>query len=457
LLYLPELANLLNQLKSIIMNRIILLITFLSISTFVLAQNNTSQGIIEKFKNEYVNKSDDELGNKPFNQNYELDSIVEFDFNHPIDSIPVRKRIYNYEMDGNNIIEYTSIYNFDPTINAWDEITVFKTIYDENENILERSSSSFLEFANEYIPFSKTLYSYENDTIKRDSTLRYDYLSTEWNFTGKTEYTYGSSEDVEEYFTWEEEELDWRPSSKYVYVEDNDITIEIYFYIWSTITNSYTPVLKYGSEEDEMSENDVVYIYQWDPSLNDWVWQEKSEFDVSEEDFIIITTSTWNPNILEWELQTREVDERDDYLFSRITRYGWNKTDSIWVEFDLEVFERDSEGNSTLDLYYLYDESMGVWVINNKEYYYYSDISSVTSILESDLKLFPNPTANYLNFVSEYNQASEITIYDTYGSLVMQKELNSGDNISVDHLVSSIYFYTIKQENKVYSGKFIKQ
>jgi len=71
--------------------------------------------------------------------------------------------------------------------------------------------------------------------------------------------------------------------------------------------------------------------------------------------------------------------------------------------------------------------------------------------------IFPNPTKDYfsVSFPNGCNYAT-ISIYNTCGQLVLEKETNSNDSISVAGLSSGIYFYKIKSNSFVQSGKIIK-
>jgi len=71
-----------------------------------------------------------------------------------------------------------------------------------------------------------------------------------------------------------------------------------------------------------------------------------------------------------------------------------------------------------------------------------------------NLKLYPNPTSDFLNIKSD-QKISKIEIYDTTGKLVQTSKMNN-EKVSVSKLPKGNYLIKIQTENGVVNSKFIK-
>jgi len=81
---------------------------------------------------------------------------------------------------------------------------------------------------------------------------------------------------------------------------------------------------------------------------------------------------------------------------------------------------------------------------------------SLEDFLIADIRLYPNPTSEYLNIKSNSTSDFDYQIMDILG-----KELHSGsiqsNTVSVAHLKSGIYFLKLSNQERVKTLKFIKQ
>ncbi|MCD4696045.1 MAG: T9SS type A sorting domain-containing protein [Bacteroidales bacterium] len=79
--------------------------------------------------------------------------------------------------------------------------------------------------------------------------------------------------------------------------------------------------------------------------------------------------------------------------------------------------------------------------------------------VEQAPKIYPNPANEKIFFeIAElFHQPVHITIYNSGGTAVVEKEINSNLNVSleIDHLPVGIYFYRMKVAQKFYQGKFV--
>jgi hypothetical protein len=71
------------------------------------------------------------------------------------------------------------------------------------------------------------------------------------------------------------------------------------------------------------------------------------------------------------------------------------------------------------------------------------------SILDENFTIYPNPTADLLNFSMELEK---VEVYNAYGQLVLTNVLNS-KSISVENLANGIYFIRSGNINKKFIVK----
>lgn len=80
---------------------------------------------------------------------------------------------------------------------------------------------------------------------------------------------------------------------------------------------------------------------------------------------------------------------------------------------------------------------------------------AVTEVLNSDLRIYPNPTTSNLNFPKELENAS-VQIYNFAGQLINTVVIKN-NKISVTQLPSANYILKIEHKGKVYNSKFLKK
>lgn len=79
----------------------------------------------------------------------------------------------------------------------------------------------------------------------------------------------------------------------------------------------------------------------------------------------------------------------------------------------------------------------------------------ITSLSTAELNIYPNPTSAevVVNMISEKGQ---LTITDLYGKQLLQKEITSGQHISLSEAVAGIYVFELKTTQGTYLSKIVK-
>ena len=90
--------------------------------------------------------------------------------------------------------------------------------------------------------------------------------------------------------------------------------------------------------------------------------------------------------------------------------------------------------------------------VTGNKIYYQSNILATQDILKNKLKIYPNPTSDFI-FIENVRTNSLVKIIDVSGKIVLEKKL-SGNSIDVKSLSKGIYFIEIEGNKPL---KFIKK
>ena len=82
--------------------------------------------------------------------------------------------------------------------------------------------------------------------------------------------------------------------------------------------------------------------------------------------------------------------------------------------------------------------------------------------ISQPLKVYPNPVSDVLHIYTGGESISGIELYDVTGKRVFDKALSLQPEsysveISIQHLETGVYFYSIRTEELPYSGKLLIQ
>jgi len=82
---------------------------------------------------------------------------------------------------------------------------------------------------------------------------------------------------------------------------------------------------------------------------------------------------------------------------------------------------------------------------------------AITDFQIEGINLYPNPTADILNFSLKGLEANSVRIIDLNGKIVLNTTISSENNINVSSLDSGVYFAQLQIEKKLVSYKFLKK
>ena len=86
----------------------------------------------------------------------------------------------------------------------------------------------------------------------------------------------------------------------------------------------------------------------------------------------------------------------------------------------------------------------------------YSSSLGINDIIGEEIKIYPNPTSNYLNFSIKNPSDYQINVFDVLGKKVLETNIDSvNSRLDVSNLNRGVYILTFKNYNGSY--KFIKR
>ncbi|MFC0605766.1 T9SS type A sorting domain-containing protein [Winogradskyella pulchriflava] len=196
------------------------------------------------------------------------------------------------------------------------------------------------------------------------------------------------------------------------------------------------------------------------PSTGNLYWYEDNGAGFTE---IAFNPSSSNPSVA----QVKDVDNDniDDIVLSHGALAG--SIDLVWYKnngsgsfgpeqtidntleqvFVYNIADYDNDGD--LDIASCEYGSDSLAYIENKY-----ETLEINDFDKTGIKIFPNPTKDFLNFEGFNTASIQVSIYDILGKRVAQKTLNNGEALNVSELSNGIY--TLKINNEL-TSKFIKE
>lgn len=413
----------------------------------------------------------------------------------------------NYKMqDGEDILKKAI------AINSYNHSLIVKSVKLNTYQRLDSLIYYFYTFGN-YTNVEAETYKYDNYKVIEKILKSWYSVSEAWGINNKTEYNYNSSDElVEEIeYEWIGGSNPYKNTYKYDYVYSNGNIIESYTYAWNSSSSQwlYSRKTEYSYNSSNEIINTNTYLYnnstnQWGISFkedysysngnltsiirsnfynNQWVNNMKKEYNydssgnqIESIDYLWdTTTSQWTntSNLYKFSKTYLANNDIDNIIISK-----WNETNSTWSnlyknDFTYDVNYSNNELIIPISLYddfYNFNHKLNyverfdftinsTWLkMTQTDFFYSSQIVSVSDEPKVlSIKIFPNPTTNYLEIYFPYqNEQTIVEIFDQTGRTIISTILKEDKKIDVKILNPGIYFYNIINSDGKYSGKFIK-
>ncbi len=141
---------------------------------------------------------------------------------------------------------------------------------------------------------------------------------------------------------------------------------------------------------------------------------------------------------------------------ARREEYSWG---TEWVLSGYSDFTYTDFGGLDHTTRYTINTETQEFELKSKKQYYYEEYENglvgISNLPEIDVNIFPNPTADVIQFDVADQVSFNISIYTTSGKRVLSKEIFNRQRVDVSTLQAGMYFYILKGKNFAATGKFI--
>ncbi|WP_434035568.1 carbohydrate-binding protein [Formosa sp. 4Alg 33] len=126
---------------------------------------------------------------------------------------------------------------------------------------------------------------------------------------------------------------------------------------------------------------------------------------------------------------------------------GWQTYEDVSVNL--------TEATGVQDLYLVFTGE-GSSSLFNLDYFQFYTTLGIHDVLESEIKMFPNPVKNELHIIKA--TGAQVDVYDSLGKLILSQDILSDETIiNTSNLHSGIYFVRFQKNNGVLFKKIIKK
>jgi hypothetical protein len=368
---------------------------------------------------------------------WRCDTITAFD---SLDSKVVR-RISNYSINGNLLVEYTQKWN----ANTWIDDSRYTPTYDPNGYIISGLNENWSN--NSWINNYKR--SFTNDANGNMLTYLFEeWSNNSWMNYGKHTYTYNSNGNMltELQESWNNNT--WTNSSK----------------------STYTYTIN-GNLLTQISEN-------W--TNNAWVNNGKNTYSYNSNNKILsIIHENWQNawvNNFKYDL-TYDVNGFENQWIS----LNWNN--NTWINNYKYSYINDIYGNSISGKYEIWENNnwhqritmflfgnnisiANIDILDLVLYRYTATYKSFTNGITENkdnvqLSIYPNPATNNLCInLQQLNdlQNTSVTVFDMQGKLLLQQTITQQQTeLNINQFAKGIYVVKVQNEKEIMQSKFIKE
>ena len=351
-------------------------------------------------------------------QDYKIDSLQTYEWNEGWQM----KQRYHYAYDDNEILEtLTILLKAAPGIWNNSSRQVF-TLDGENRlmDIVSQYHNSF-----EWINSSRQHFDYDING-NNDVLTYYNFISDTWEVFGQDLKTYNGSNQISENIYQECAGGSCSNYSKTTYMYGaGELATDETGYIWG------------GS--DWSTDPNYRILRTYDGSL---LKEEKHQtYDMGWVDYLKFTV-------------LYDGDKVDEFLYQE-----WDNIDMEWDNVSNGVYTYN--GNNIDEV--TTSTWSGSWDLQSKLKYYWSELAlSTTNIKKNELKIFPNPTQDYVNISLEWPLEidSELKLFDLQGKLLSNTPFVKGAQhvvFSIQHFQKGMYIIKISNSNFEKTFKIIKE
>ncbi len=393
------------------------------------------------------------------------------------------KSEFTYNEDG-KLLENVSK-EWDDVFEDWINSTKMEYTYNEKGEIITEINSIWDSTDEEWINNQKFESNYDTNGNRKTYTI-YNWNNTLsiWNNNLKEEEKHDEfgNDTLLILMEWEENSNSWVNFFKTEFlIDSNSRKTSSVESLWDKVTNKWENAYKSDYIYDSNGNLLEKTVSEWDSDLILWFFSDKQEYTYNlnqkpEE----LTESIWNRDLNQWDLSLKsqyKFDSNGNPVEEKYSKWNaitieWDFSTKYEHLYDLNITKEELLIPSLSDFFpdyrdFIFNKPLEVlsfdyldskWKSYNKVNYYYTalDDLSVNHVNSIEIKVFPNPTSGeiYFRFEKEIKEAV-FDMFDIKGRKVLSKKIIKDQKMNISDFDTGIYFYNIKLDDKIFSGKII--
>lgn len=411
-----------------------------------------------RFSNSLTNRSNRSDYYKTQNTFYALDSIVsdssKTEYTYDVEGFLIETVIYSldsqgdwvedskeeYYYDNNDYLEEIIYSEYDDVLSTWEEVAKFEVTYGpvgSSTKIIQEDIYVWNDMSNSWVKVYYSDLDYNlNGDLDKEEWFEYDFNTLQFQPILKLIYAYDTNGDLDNihYYSYDENIMNYVLTEKdEYYYNTNQKLDKIERFSYDDQTNSWDEEAKIEYEYDSNGILDYEIYFTWDVNNNFWDPNEKFVYDYD-------VNFDNNDLILPW--PHFYVNETGATLEGGFL-YGIEST-----YFDYMLLKAEE---------YIHNDMLGFYELEDEHDYYYSTItitSKNANKMDNSIKLYPNPVKDKL-FIAGANNG-KLELYDFTGKLIFETT-SSTNEINLSGLNPGHYIYKFQTQNRLYTGKIIKE
>lgn len=324
-------------------------------------------------------------------------------------------------------------------------LTIFPSAVKAQKQLLATYSEILLNGS--FSPYDSTFFEYDgNGNVAAELYKYYDPADGKWKNLLRYEYTYNANDNILTKLTQLWQNNTWTANTFITNLYDNGLLTSSNETRW--MTNKWENFSKkeyfYGNLNKPDSVLNTFYgNSSFTPNIKN-IFSYNSDKNVIEDNEFYWVSQTWIP-AYKTSYTYNSAKQNTQYIVEVPNQQGWKVTNTVTMVYDnggdIDKWERKNETG----------------VVDFKQKYFYKSSVGIESLERLSIKVYPNPTSNYINFDLKENTDYDIKIIDFTGKTIKTIEANNSTKIDISELKTGIYFYNIlnttTQQNA--SGKFV--
>jgi len=154
---------------------------------------------------------------------------------------------------------------------------------------------------------------------------------------------------------------------------------------------------------------------------------------------------TWRINILEvtseWQVAVCDVNQ---CYTPAVTEMNFSLGAGASGDMDVHVYPNGVDGAAIIEVdVFQSNDSTNI----TSATYFFNHTVGITEKFSEAIKVYPNPTQDFITIDNSENLVSAVELYNVSGKMVLRSDLNGNDRISLQELASGNYILKLVDAN----------